>query len=236
MPDVHTSSLADKLQALESCLKRQDSKDIGYGHALREAIVASDHLIELEALKSLGDLHLQRGKLTKDSAEFDKAAALYAAAYLRCTDPDMGQTLSHRIDYMEKLSRQLLQGYTPRYQWLSLDYWGTRDSNVLRVAEICNKLDNDRISQPSIEQSYTESLVMAVNSGDMFLELELLKSLGDLYLEIGKKTSDVSQFSKAANLYNKALKICEVPEIKQTLQHRVLYMEKVREAVRRVSI
>ncbi|XP_019639403.1 PREDICTED: uncharacterized protein LOC109481312 [Branchiostoma belcheri] len=227
------TSLADKLQDLELCLKSQHSHKVGYGRALREAILSMDLFMELEVLKSLGDLHLQKGKQGKDSAEFDTVAALYAAAFLRCKEPDMGETLSHRIDYMEKLCRQLLQGYTPQYQWLSPDYWGTADSNVLRVAEICNKLDK-RVGKlwQSVEESYTETLVTAVGKGDVFLEVEVLKSLGDFYLEKGRKTSKLSQFSKAAAMYGKALTRCEDLEMKQTLHHRVLYMVKIWGAVR----
>ncbi|XP_019639408.1 PREDICTED: uncharacterized protein LOC109481317 [Branchiostoma belcheri] len=227
------TSLADKLQNLELCLKSQHSREIGYGRALREAILSMDLFMELEVLKSLGDLHLHKGKLCKDLVEFDKAAALYAAAFLRCTDPDMGQTLSHRIDYMEKLSRQLLQGYTPQYQWLSPDYWGTADSNVLRVAEICNKLDRGvgRLWQ-SVEESYTETLVTAIGKGDTFLEVEVLKSLGDFYLEKGKTTNGPCKLSKAAASYDKALTRCDDPETKQTLHHRVLYTVKIWGTVR----
>ncbi|XP_035686452.1 uncharacterized protein LOC118422795 isoform X1 [Branchiostoma floridae] len=192
-----------------------------------------DLLIEVEVLKSLGDLHLQKGKLSKDAKEFDMAAALYAAALLRCKDPDMGQTLEHRIGYMEKLSRQPLQGYTPHFRWLLPDYWGTADSNVLRVAETCDKLDrSNKKSQRSTEETYTETLVTAIENSDMFLEVEILKSLGDFYLEKGKKTSDVSQFSKAAAMYKKALRSCEDPETRQTLDHRVSYAEKIREIVK----
>eukprot|EP00058_Branchiostoma_floridae_P026700 XP_002612191.1 hypothetical protein BRAFLDRAFT_88934 [Branchiostoma floridae] len=199
MSDNNLASLADKLQDLELGLKSQHDQVVNYGQALREAIVRMDLLIEVEVLKCLGDLHLQKGKLSKDSAEFDKAAALYAAALLRCKDPDMGQTLEHRIGYMEKLSRQLLQGFTPHFRWLLTGYWGTSDSNVLRVAETCDKLDrSNQKSEHSTEETYTETLVTAIENSDMFLEVEVLKSLGDFYLEKGKKTSDVSQFSKAA--------------------------------------
>ncbi|CAH1239379.1 KLC4 [Branchiostoma lanceolatum] len=182
-------------------------------------------------MKSLGDLRLQKGKLSKDSAEFDKAAALYAAALLRCTDPDMGQTLEHRIGYMERLCRQLLQGYTPRFQ--TPDYSGTR-SNVLRVAESCDKLDK-RVAKPwqCVEDTYTETLVTAITNGDKLLELECLKCLGDFYLEKGKKTCDLSQFTKAAAMYGKALARCEDPETKQTLRHHVLYIVEIWGAVKR---
>ncbi|XP_078660853.1 uncharacterized protein LOC144905199 isoform X1 [Branchiostoma floridae x Branchiostoma belcheri] len=228
------ASLVSKFKDLELCLDRQLSQEVGYGQALREAIASEDCSMEVEVLKSLGDLRLEKAKLSKDSAEFDKAAALYAAALLRCKDPDVGETVEHRIRYMEKLSRQLLQGYSPHFRWLSPDYWGTADSNVLRVAEICDKLDNGiRKFECSIEQGYTEALVTAIENSDMFLELEVLKSLGDFYLEKGKTTSDVSQFSKAAAMYNKALTTCGGPETKLTLEHRVKYAEKTKEAASR---
>ncbi|XP_078661178.1 uncharacterized protein LOC144905406 [Branchiostoma floridae x Branchiostoma belcheri] len=229
------ASIVNKLQDLELYLKSGHDKKIGYGWALREAIASEDSFMEVEVLKSLGDLRLEKAKLSKDSAEFDKAAALYAAALLCCKDPDVGETVEHRIRYMEKICRQLLQGYSPHFRWLSPDYWGTADSNVLRVAEICDKLDNSiRKFECSTEQGYTETLVTAIENSDMFLELEVLKSLGDFYLEKGKTASDVSQFSKAAAMYNKALTTCGGPETKLTLQHRICYTEKIREEVRRL--
>ncbi|KAI8497279.1 hypothetical protein Bbelb_252280 [Branchiostoma belcheri] len=211
MSDNKVTSLASKFKDLELCLKKRQplSQKVGYRRALLDAIVCKDVFTEVEILKSLGDLRLEKAKLSKDSAEFDKAAALYAAALLRCKDPDVGETVEHRIRYMEKLCRQLLQGYSPHFRWLSPDYWGTADSNVLRVAEICDKLDR-RVGKPwhSVEDIYTETLVTSIENSDMFLETEVLKSLGDFYLEKGKTTSDVSQFSKAAAMYNKALTTC----------------------------
>ncbi|CAH1239490.1 KLC1 [Branchiostoma lanceolatum] len=237
------ASLANRFQDLELCLKSRHGQAVKYGRALRDAIVHKDDFTEVEMLKSLGDLHLQKGKRSKDSAEFDKTAALYSAALLRCTDPDMGQTLEHRINYMEKLSRQLLQGYSPRYRWLSPmsllspSSKGTADNNILRVAEICHKVDK-RVGKPwhSIEEIYMETLVTAVENGDMLLELEVLKTLGDLYLENGKKKFDLSQFPKAATMYNKALarrEGPEGPETRQTLYHRISYMGKIWEGVKR---
>ncbi|XP_078581889.1 uncharacterized protein LOC144865194 [Branchiostoma floridae x Branchiostoma japonicum] len=231
------ANVANRLQKL--CITSLYSNDVGYGRALTEAIADQDHFMEVEVLKSLGDLHLEKGKLSKDSAEFDKTAALYAAALLRCTDPDMRQTLEHRIGYMEKLSRQLLQGYTPHSRWLLQDYWGTADNNVIRVAKMCHNLERSvRNSWHSVVETFTETLVTAIENGDMFLEVEALKSLGDFYLEKGKKTSDLSQFSKAAAMYTKALARCGDPQTKQTLEYRVLYLvacllDKIRRAVRK---
>ncbi|KAI8515086.1 hypothetical protein Bbelb_076770 [Branchiostoma belcheri] len=231
MSEINMTGLANKLQNLELCLKSQHGQELGYSRALREAILKKDDFIEVEVLKSLGDLRLEKARLSKDSAEFDKAAGLYAAALLRSKDPDLGETLEHRIRYLEKLSRQLLQGYSPHFRWLSPDYWGTADSNVLRISEICDKLN--RSIRNSYEQTYTEMLVTAIGNSDMFLELEVLKSFGDFYLKKGKTTSDVSLFSKAAAMYNKALTTCGDPETKLTLEHRIKYMEKTREAVKK---
>ncbi|XP_019637079.1 PREDICTED: uncharacterized protein LOC109479538 [Branchiostoma belcheri] len=232
------ASLSSKVQQLELCLKSKDDQKLGYWLALREAIIASDHFMEIEVLKSLGDLHLEKGKLRKDSAEFDEVAALYAAALMRCKDPDMRKTLEHRMRYTEKLSRQLLQGYTPHFLWLSPDYWGPADSDVLRVMETCDhvgQIMNEPKNQVrlSVEDAYTQALVTAIELGDMLLEQEVLKSLGDLYLEKGKIVSDASQFSKAAAMYDKALARCEEQGAKETLHHRIRYADKIREAVKK---
>ncbi|XP_078602775.1 uncharacterized protein LOC144876879 [Branchiostoma floridae x Branchiostoma japonicum] len=239
MTDISIISMEDKLQDLELSSNSQQKQEQGsYGKELIEAILCEDQFKEIEVLKSLGDLHLERAKLSKDSAEFDKTAGLYAAALLRCTDSNMGQTLEHCIDNMEKLSRRLLQGHSPHFLWLQQDYWGTAESSVSRVAEICDKLDRGvGKSLSTIEQTYTETLVTAIANSDLFLELECLKSLGDFYLEKGRKTHNVHvthvQFSKATAMYNRALRRCGDPQTKETLQHRIKYTEKAKEEVRR---
>ncbi|XP_078679082.1 uncharacterized protein LOC144914796 [Branchiostoma floridae x Branchiostoma belcheri] len=231
MSEINTYSLANQLQDLELFLKSQKCQEIGYGQALKKAIAGKNHIVEVEILKSLGDLHLEKGKVSKASVEFDKAAALYAAALQRDTDPDMGQTLEHRIDYLSKLSTHLLQGYTPQYHWLSPDYWGSADRNVLRVAELFDQWERSGRMSPrsaELEDILTEMLVTAIEKGDVHLELEVLKSLGDIYLEKGKNTSDASQFSKATAMYNKALIGCVGTDIEEILCHRISYTEKIR--------
>ncbi|CAH1240982.1 Hypp6273 [Branchiostoma lanceolatum] len=226
--------LAKKLQDFEFHLEIQDDQEVILAHALREAICGEDPLMETEVMKNLGDLHFHRGKLSKDSAEFDKAAALYAAALLRCTDPEMSETIKDELEH-SKHCRVLLDGCTPHYQW-STDKWSFADRNVLRVAEICDQADRSvGKSEHSIEQIYTEMLVNAIGNSNVFLELEVLKSLGDFYLKKGMKTQQLSKFSKAAAMYNKAMTRCEDPETEQTLHHRVRYMEKMREAASQVS-
>eukprot|EP00058_Branchiostoma_floridae_P018634 XP_002604123.1 hypothetical protein BRAFLDRAFT_71588 [Branchiostoma floridae] len=234
MSDVDTNSQANKLKDMELFTKIQQSKEQGYRQALREAILSMDSCMEAKALQDIGNLRLQKGKHLKDSAEFDKAAALFAAALLRCTDPDMGQTLERRISYMEKLSRQLLQGYTPQ---LPNDCRSTANNNASRVAACDTMAKRVRKSQHLTEVISTEMLVAAIENRDTLKELEALKSLGDCYLEKGKETSVVSQFSKAATMYNKALAMCDKSDrdLEQTLHDRLSYAEE-RAAKRELSL
>eukprot|EP00058_Branchiostoma_floridae_P015083 XP_002600571.1 hypothetical protein BRAFLDRAFT_70052 [Branchiostoma floridae] len=84
------TSLVKKLQNLEQCVESQDGQEVGYRQALRESILDIDSFMEVEVLKSLGDLRLKKAKRTKDSVEFDKAAACmllpYCAAQIQTWD------------------------------------------------------------------------------------------------------------------------------------------------------
>ncbi|XP_078681311.1 uncharacterized protein LOC144916158 isoform X2 [Branchiostoma floridae x Branchiostoma belcheri] len=244
MSETDMTSLADKMQKLELCLKGHNGQDVNYGRALREAIASRDHFTEIEVLKSLGDLHLRNGKLARHSAEFDKASALYSAALMRLKDKNILETLNHRLDYMTNLSMKLFQGYIPQFLYFEPDYWGTPVQNIVRVAEICVQIDQKVAKQDflSAEDTYTQELVAAITKGDVFVEQEFLKSLGDLYLDEGKKTCQKAQFIKAGTLYNKALfieillkgmKHAARPEVEETLRHRIRYTNKVWEAKRR---
>ncbi|KAI8497261.1 hypothetical protein Bbelb_252100 [Branchiostoma belcheri] len=235
MSNVDTNSLDNKFQDLELSIKVQDSREHCHRQALREAIICKDTCMEVKALKDLGISRHLKGKRCKDSAEFDKAAALYAAALLRCKDPDMEQMVKRRIGYMKKISRQLLQGYSPQCQFPD-DYLSTADSNVVRVAETCDKLDKSvHESQQHIEETYTEMLVTAIENRDKFSEIEILKWLGDFYLKKGKKIFHDDQFSKAATMYMKALSICSKADkdIQQTLNQRLWNAKHIWEATKR---
>eukprot|EP00058_Branchiostoma_floridae_P012461 XP_002597949.1 hypothetical protein BRAFLDRAFT_79808 [Branchiostoma floridae] len=238
MTDLSITSLANKFQNLELCLKSQHDQEVSYGRALREAIISGDLLTHIEVLKSLGDLHFQKGKLNRHFAEFDKAFALYFAAMWRTNNYNMRETINHRIKYIIKLSQKLFRGYIPQHNYLLPGYWGTAESNVLRVAEICDKFDQRLAKQdiPSAEDTYTQELVTAITDGDVFLEEEILKSLGDLYLNEGKKTSHKMPFTKAVSMYLEAQLGHKVlndmghaarPGAEQTLHHRILYAQKV---------
>ncbi|CAH1239385.1 Hypp5818 [Branchiostoma lanceolatum] len=221
--------LVNRIQNLALSIKNT-GREIRDGTALREAIISMDISMEVDVMKSLGDLHIQKyDDIEFDSEVLDNAATLYDAALRRCTDEGMEEKLDFSIAQMNELAMAWL--YRPQCQ--SPD-WDTTN-NVLRVAEICDELDR-KADTPSlsVEDIYTEALVTAITNGDGLLELECLKALGDFYVEKGKKTSDLSQFSKAAAMYGKALTECEDdPDSEETLCHRVLHMVKVWGAVKR---
>eukprot|EP00058_Branchiostoma_floridae_P019565 XP_002605055.1 hypothetical protein BRAFLDRAFT_85201 [Branchiostoma floridae] len=231
------ASLADRLLQLQLCLKEGEDPEVSYGRALRDAIVRMDPATEMEVLKSLGDLHLQRGRVSRSPAEFDRAAGLYAAVLKRSTNPDMRQTLVHRLRYTEKLSNNLYHNYSPNIQSLLFNGKRSHNDSILRVATIFNNLDLEAAKRGGrlTKEKYTETLVTAIATGDELLAVEALKSLGDWYLEEGRRRSDVSQLGKATAMYNKALTRCEGKQQRQTLQHRVAYTERVGEAVARRS-
>eukprot|EP00058_Branchiostoma_floridae_P003288 XP_002588776.1 hypothetical protein BRAFLDRAFT_89795 [Branchiostoma floridae] len=74
----------------------------GYLRALLDSVADMDRCGEVEALKSLGDVNLEQGKLDKDAVKFTRAMSLYVAAIVRCRYPEVGLTLEHRHDYAEK--------------------------------------------------------------------------------------------------------------------------------------
>ncbi|XP_078611935.1 uncharacterized protein LOC144882188 [Branchiostoma floridae x Branchiostoma japonicum] len=231
------ASLADRLLQLQLCLRSNEDPEASYGRALRDAILRMDPATEMEVLKSLGDLHLQRGRVSRSPAEFDRAAGLYVAVLKRSTDPDMRQTLVHRLRYTEKLSRILCHDYSPNIQSLLFDGKRSDNDSILRVATIFNKLDPEEAKRGGrlTKEKYTKTLVTAIATGDELLAVEALKSLGDWYLEEGRRRSDVSQLVKATAMYNKALTRCEGKQQRRTLQHRVAFTERVGEAVARRS-
>eukprot|EP00058_Branchiostoma_floridae_P028408 XP_002613899.1 hypothetical protein BRAFLDRAFT_71975 [Branchiostoma floridae] len=228
-------SLAEKHQELETLLEATgESLEVGYGRAMRNAIAENDTCMEVETLKCLGDLHLEKGQLVKDLKEFKTASTFYSAALLRCKDPDLEQAIQDRTAFMGKLA-EILQHKDSRSHNVNKerqDTLRTSANDVLRVAEVCHQLSMARFEGLSgmyvLEEGYTKALIRAIATGDGLLEIELVKSLGDLYLETGKACADESLLSKAIAMYNNARARCGDTDGKEALTHRVKYTERVK--------
>ncbi|XP_078659467.1 uncharacterized protein LOC144904429 [Branchiostoma floridae x Branchiostoma belcheri] len=63
--------------------------------------------------------------------------------------------------------------------------------------------------------------------------MEILKSLGDVYLERARVGKEEAEFTKAGGLYRAALDRCEDADARETLKHRIEYAKKVREKIRK---
>ena len=82
--------------------------ETGYLRALVDAMADKDSLAEVELLKSLGDVSLEKGRLGKDEGKFNRALALYLAALVRCDHREQGKGIKHRYEYTERLLQGLL--------------------------------------------------------------------------------------------------------------------------------
>ncbi|XP_078579718.1 uncharacterized protein LOC144863931 [Branchiostoma floridae x Branchiostoma japonicum] len=113
-----------KLRVVDAKSKRLGlaRTETDYLRALQDAMANMDRCVEVEVLKSLGDVNLENGKLDKSSEKFDRAMLLYRTALIRCNDADVGESLEHRYHYGEKL-RLMVEGIV-------------NDDNMLEVAAI----------------------------------------------------------------------------------------------------
>ncbi|CAH1241510.1 TTC28 [Branchiostoma lanceolatum] len=78
--------VCDKLRDADAKSKRLGlgRAESDYLHALLDAMANMDRLVEVEVLKSLGDVNLEKGKLDKNIVKFGRAMAFYRTALLRC--------------------------------------------------------------------------------------------------------------------------------------------------------
>ncbi|XP_078594069.1 uncharacterized protein LOC144871928 [Branchiostoma floridae x Branchiostoma japonicum] len=202
----------------------QTRTEIDYILALLDAMANMDTLLEVEVLKSLGDLNLEHGKKLKDVAKFDRAKVLYKAALHRCEDKEIKESLEYRISYAEKLQ--------PARESVS------SVSSLVQVAEMFANLNqsltigSDKVS-PLIE--YTKIMVEGIVNEDNILETEAIKSVGDVYLKRGTETRDTPCLTKATALYNTALARCEGVQGAVALIHRLLYTARIREDMKKTA-
>ncbi|XP_035671701.1 uncharacterized protein LOC118412786 [Branchiostoma floridae] len=203
-----------------------------YLRALQDAMANMDRCVEVEVLKSLGDVNLERGQLDKSPENFDRAMVLYRTALIRCNDADVGESFKHRYHYAKKIRLGKLSTASSSYEPLT-NIW--KSYSLANVAEMF--LDLDRrftacfVSGKSLSLliEYTRLMVEGIVNGDNMLEVEAIKSLGDVYLKRGTETRDTTCLTKATALYNTALTRCERFQDTVALIHRLLYTARIRQ-------
>ncbi|XP_019629729.1 PREDICTED: uncharacterized protein LOC109473978 [Branchiostoma belcheri] len=202
-----------------------------YLRALLDAMADMDRLMEVEVLKSLGDVNVERGQLDNNPEMFDRAMVLYRTALLRCEDANVGESLENRYLYAEKLrlGKVTVRTASVSYEPLAKD---KEIPSLAKVAEKLQPLDSmltDSCKKDLILTQYTKFLVEGIVNGDNLLESEAIKSLGDVYLERGTETRDTAYMTKASALYNTALARCGESQGKVALVHRLLHTAKIRQ-------
>eukprot|EP00058_Branchiostoma_floridae_P003853 XP_002589341.1 hypothetical protein BRAFLDRAFT_77793 [Branchiostoma floridae] len=225
------TAVAEKFRKLDKRFRDGSDLDIvasGYAKSLIHAISHKDKILKCEALKSLGDVYLQKAKTNDDKAEnFNKACALYKELLRYYRSKDERETIKHRIKYAEKCTRlSHVQEYAKSGD-------ANLANNTLAVAmtlyEVGKKSMMKGQNVKTLIEVYTKSFVQAVVGRNIHLKMESLKSLGDLYLEKGRVVRNEAAFTKAAGLYRAALDRCEDSDGRETLKHRIKYAEKVKE-------
>ncbi|XP_078592789.1 uncharacterized protein LOC144871323 [Branchiostoma floridae x Branchiostoma japonicum] len=214
------------------------SKELGlvrsetyYLRALLDAMVNMDMLVEVEVLKSLGDVNLERGRRDKNPVTFNRATVLYRTALCRCEDADVGHSLTNRSRYAEKLRLEKVPANAITYEPLSSN---KKIPSFANVAEKFLKLDH-RLTVGDTNTTlveYTKLMLEGIVNRDNMLEVEATKSIGDVYLKRGTMTGDTMYLTKATALYNTALARCEWVQGTVALIHRLQYTAKIRQAMK----
>ncbi|XP_078603455.1 uncharacterized protein LOC144877413 [Branchiostoma floridae x Branchiostoma japonicum] len=207
--------------------------ETGYLRALVDAMADMDRLAEVELLKSLGDVNLEKGRLGKDVGKFNMALALYIAAMIRCDHRGQGEGIEHRYEYAERLQRvasKESQGETAKEQPI-------KDKETVTPAKVAEKFQDMDMklaadgNTDSVLVGYAQLLVEGIVSDNSMLETEAIKSLGDVYLKRGTETIDTADLTRATALYNKALARCHNVQGTVAIVHRLLYTAKIRQKI-----
>ncbi|XP_078683451.1 uncharacterized protein LOC144917375 [Branchiostoma floridae x Branchiostoma belcheri] len=204
--------------------------ETGYLRALVDAMADTDRLAEVELLKTLGDVNVEKGRLGKDVGKFNTALALYLAAMVRCYHEEQADSIEHRYHYTERL----LQGVSSQGKEQP-----TEDKETTAPAKVATKfknLDKRRATggnADSLLVGYAQVMVEAIVNDNSMLETEAIKSLGDVYLKRGTETGDTRNLTRATALYNRALARCHNVHGTVVIVHRLLHTAKIRQDVTR---
>eukprot|EP00058_Branchiostoma_floridae_P000829 XP_002586317.1 hypothetical protein BRAFLDRAFT_109087 [Branchiostoma floridae] len=202
-----------------------------YLRALQDAMANMDRCVEVEVLKSLGDVNLEKGRLDKSAEKIDRAIVLYRTALLRCNDADVRESLEYRYSYAEKLRIGKRSINSSSYESRTNK---RKIYSLVKVAEKFQQLERRLATRGNAGSlalllEYTRLVVEGIVNSDNVLEVEAIKSLGDVYLKRGTETRDTTCLTKATALYNTALARCEGVQGRVTLIHRLLYTARIRQ-------
>ncbi|XP_019642691.1 PREDICTED: LOW QUALITY PROTEIN: uncharacterized protein LOC109483974 [Branchiostoma belcheri] len=215
-------------------LREADEKGRRYGlaraetdylRALVDAMADTDRLAEVELLKTLGDVNVEKGRLGKDVGKFNTALALYLASMVRCYHEEQADGIEHRYHYTERL----LQGVSSQDKEQPTEDKETTTPS--KVAEKFRDLDKRRATggnTDSLLVGYAQVMVEAIVKDNSMLETEAIKSLGDVYLKRGTETGDTKNLTGATALYNRALARCHNVHGTVVIVHRLLHTAKIR--------
>ncbi|KAI8512585.1 hypothetical protein Bbelb_092240 [Branchiostoma belcheri] len=237
MAKVNTklSTVVDEFRKLDLIFKSGSDLDVverGYARKLVHAISSQNEVLECEALKGLRDLYLHKAKMnTNDKVEnFHKACSMYTELLRYYTGVEEKQVVQHRIKYAEKCTKLVHDQEIVKVR-------ATNSGNTILAVSMTlpqmKKKTMNVFGVVPLNEGYTNALVKGIVEGNKRLEIESLKSLGDLYLEKGREGKDEAALAKSAGLYRAALDRCEDSDGRETLRHRIKYAEKVKETARK---
>ncbi|XP_066287563.1 uncharacterized protein [Branchiostoma lanceolatum] len=205
--------------------------ETGYLRALVDAMADMDRLAEVELLKSLGDVNLEKGRLGKVVGKFNMALALYMAAVVRCDHREQGEGIEHRYEYTERLLQRVSsKGLQGKEQ-------STENEDMTTPAKVAGKFqDLDKKwaaggNTDSVLVGYAQLMVEGIVNENNMLETEAIKSIGDVYLKRGTETGHTRDLTKATALYNTALARCNNVRGTVVIVHRLLQTAKIRQDI-----
>ncbi|XP_019646783.1 PREDICTED: uncharacterized protein LOC109487239 [Branchiostoma belcheri] len=202
--------------------------ETGYLRALVDAMADTDRMAEVELLKTLGDVNVEKGRLGKDVGKFNTALALYIAAMVRCYHEEQADGIEHRYHYTERL----LQGLSsPGKEQPTEDKEATTPAKVAAKFQVLDKRRATGGKTDSLLVGYAQMMVEAIVNDNSMLETEAIKSLGDVYLKRGTETGDTRNLTRATALYNRALSRCHNVYGTVVIVHRLLHTAKIRQDI-----